>query len=364
MATRRPLKLIQEADSISGDTYTADSAGGTGNPHYQLQEMTDAEIETLQYLALVGWASGMNATGTNLDTYISFNSNNNATSIDVMTDTRLKAGVTASGVSNFPPENVTDEPTLVSTQYKRMNLVQNTTASRSGGYTMPGQFVWYDGGQSALTQFSDTDFFDTFIDPALDLLVNGTTWKGLFELTTSTVNDANWALISATPIYSDTTANLSAYTSTSIPAAGIAQDSFTQTDYYLRARKTETSTQSTKTNNIVRPVMSRLTTSGSQLQGDLFQPTENQVIEHMRNIMWDSSWATTGNVGNRIAYQINQPAPSGILGTGCPNTVLQGGSGNYTQSTNFNSGDDYRAAEFPDGTLVTASTYYLRIYRY
>ena len=39
-------------------------------------------------------------------------------------------------------------------------------------------------------------------------------------------------------------------------------------------------------------------------------------------------------------------------------TILNG-SGNY--QTRYVNTDDYRAQEFPDGTAVTANTYYLRI---
>jgi len=41
-------------------------------------------------------------------------------------------------------------------------------------------------------------------------------------------------------------------------------------------------------------------------------------------------------------------------------TILNG-SGNY-QTREVNT-DDYRAQEFPDGSAVTAATYYLRIHK-
>jgi hypothetical protein len=41
-------------------------------------------------------------------------------------------------------------------------------------------------------------------------------------------------------------------------------------------------------------------------------------------------------------------------------TILNG-SGNY-QTREVNA-DDYRAQEFPDGSAVTAATYYLRIHK-
>ena len=40
------------------------------------------------------------------------------------------------------------------------------------------------------------------------------------------------------------------------------------------------------------------------------------------------------------------------------NTILNG-SGNY--QTRFVNSNDYRAQEFPNGTAVTANTYYLKI---
>jgi hypothetical protein len=74
--------------------------------------------------------------------------------------------------------------------------------------------------------------------------------------------------------------------------------------------------------------------------------------EYIRNESASSS------SGNQITYTIGSSGTGNIRGTGMANTILNG-SGNY--QTLFVGTDDYRAQEFPNGTPVTANTYYLRI---
>lgn len=65
----------------------------------------------------------------------------------------------------------------------------------------------------------------------------------------------------------------------------------------------------------------------------------------------------TDVVGNRIRYSFNGSGNN--CGSGMTDTRLNG-SGAYTTSTVYASGDDYRAQEFPDGTAFVADTFYLR----
>ena len=58
----------------------------------------------------------------------------------------------------------------------------------------------------------------------------------------------------------------------------------------------------------------------------------------------------------KIRYSINGSGNN--RGSGMANTILNG-SGNY--QTRFVNTNDYRAQEFPNGTAITANTYFLRI---
>jgi hypothetical protein len=78
----------------------------------------------------------------------------------------------------------------------------------------------------------------------------------------------------------------------------------------------------------------------------------NLISEYIR---FEVASSTTGYT---LTYNIGTSGSGEIRGTGITNTILNG-SGNYQQR--FVNADDYRAQEFPDGTAVTANTYYLRI---
>ena len=67
---------------------------------------------------------------------------------------------------------------------------------------------------------------------------------------------------------------------------------------------------------------------------------------------------TVNTTGSRILYSVNGTGNN--RGSGMVNTKLNGG-GNYQQL--FGGIDDYRAQEFPNGTAVTVSTWFLKITR-
>jgi len=73
---------------------------------------------------------------------------------------------------------------------------------------------------------------------------------------------------------------------------------------------------------------------------------------------WIRYTAASSSDGYALSYTLGTTATGNTRGTGIADTILNG-SGNY--QTRFVNADDYRAQEFPDGTAVTANTYYLRI---
>ena len=62
--------------------------------------------------------------------------------------------------------------------------------------------------------------------------------------------------------------------------------------------------------------------------------------------------------GYALSYTLGTTATGNTRGSGMADTILDG-SGNY--QTRFVNTDDYRAQEFPNGSVTTAATYYLRI---
>lgn len=263
-------------------------------------------------------------------------SGGNLTSIN---DTRLQAGAYSTNVSSFPSEATTSEPSIVTVAYQRITKTNTSvTPTSDTGKTFP---LYYTSGGN-LQHMSVTDFRDTFIHPAIDKLILGTTTTlqgGTYFVSTSTSVSGS-TLVSATPIFVDTIANTSLYTSTGIPET--LDQPTTITSYYLHRINgssitlTQVPIYADASNNIKQ---------FSQVQ------ISNLLAEYIRQS------ASASSLGYRITYDIG--ATGNTRGSALLNTQLTGGSGNYQT---FQAGiDDYRAQEFPDGTPNTVNTYTFRI---
>ena len=147
-----------------------------------------------------------------------------------ISDTRLQAGAASTSATAFPSEATTAEPSTVTVNYQRLNSANaSLTPTADTGTTWP---VYYNS-TGDVQSMSLQDVKDTFLHPAIDLLTAGTTTTqqaGTYTISTSTTL-AGATNVSATPIYSDTRADTSAYT-----AGGIGEtldQPTTITNYYL-----------------------------------------------------------------------------------------------------------------------------------
>lgn len=304
MAVRRPLKL-----------------DGSNN----LIEMSDTDLANirLQCAHLYGLNPSVTvsqvASGGNLGT---------------ISDTRRTAGAYSTSVTAFVPETSTAEPGTVTVNYARMSSSAASTSepADTSNRAFP---VWNDSGN--IRAMTTTDMYDTFIYPAIDLLTDGTDRPGTFRIHTST-SLAGHTLVSATPVFSDTRANTGLYTAAGIPEA--LDQPFTVTYFYLFR------TNSASAVSYSSPVF---ITSSSHLQ----QYTTGSFDAILEGFTRHAASAVTGT---RISYNIDGTGNN--RGSGMTNTVLNG-VGNYQQL--YVNTNDYRSQEFPDGTAVTANTYYLRI---
>ena len=259
-----------------------------------------------------------------------------AGSLDSMDDTRKQAGAASTSTTAFPSEATTAEPGTVTVTYDKIDQATATTSqiSDTDNKAFP---VYYDGSGS-IQSMTLTDMQDTFLEPAMDLLTTGSTGTqqgGTYTISTST-SVAGLTLVSATPVFTDTRADTSAYT-----AGGIAEtldQPTTINNYYLH-----------QINGSDTAYTAPLYINGTDLQtytDAAFETILQNGIRHM----------ATSTTGYRISYNINGTGNN--RGTAMVNTILNG-SGNY--QTRFVNDDDYRAQEFPNGTAVTANTYYLKI---
>ena len=156
---------------------------------------------------------------------------------------------------------------------------------------------------------------------------------------TTTTSVAGATLVSATPVFTDTRADSSLYSSANIPET-LDKTPITVQSYYLH----------------------RVNGVDTAFINPMFITSDNNIREFtaatFKSIMkeWINFTAASSTAGYSLSYNINGGGVN--RGTGMANTILNG-SGNY--QTLQVGADDYRAQEFPDGTPVTATTYFLKI---
>jgi hypothetical protein len=253
-----------------------------------------------------------------------------------ISDTRKQAGAYRTFVNRFPTEGETDEPGTVTVNYARLN---ESVASLTEPTDTNSRLYPLFNNAGNIQSMSSTDMYDTFILPAIDNLTSGSTGTaqgGTYRIHTST-SLANHTLISSTAVFKDTRANTSKYTAGGIPEA--LDQSQTISNFYLFRINGASS-------SYTAPVYIR---SDAQIQ-TYDTGTFNGLLQSLVR------YAAASKSGTRIRYNINGSGNN--RGSGMTNTILNG-SGNY--QTRFANADDYRAQEFPNGSPVTANTYYLRI---
>tara|TARA_Y100000592_G_C5394740_1_gene280020 strand:- start:31 stop:957 length:927 start_codon:yes stop_codon:yes gene_type:complete len=256
--------------------------------------------------------------------------------LGTISDTRKQAGASTTHVSSFRTAAQTPNISTVTVDYARVSSsAANTTASTdTNNIAFP---IYYDG--SAIKAMSLQDMYDTFIFDAIDTLLSAVGQPGTYRIHTDTTL-AGYSAVSTSTVFSDTRANVGAYTAGGI---GEAQDQPTTiTNYYLL-----------KADNISAPTMEEMLfirNSDNNLQ-EYAQADIDAILENcIRHVASEET-------GSKIRYRWDGSGT--ILGSGINNTILNG-SGNY--QTRFVNENDYRTQEFPNGSAVTANTYYLRMY--
>lgn len=252
-------------------------------------------------------------------------------------DTRLQAGASQSRADRFPTEGETAEPSTVTVTYDRINQVNASLSTPTD--TNSKLYATYYNGSGTIQAMTANDFYDTFISPAITLLVDGNDRDGTFRIHTATSLSGH-TLISSTPVFSDTRANTGAYT-----AGGIAETQdqpTTITNYYLF-----------RTNQGSAPSY----TEPLQINGD--NDLQSYSTANFDAILLaEIRHHTVNTSGGRLVYSVNGTGNN--RGSGMVDTKLNGG-GNYQQR--FVNANDYRAQEFPNGTIINNGTDNLNLER-
>ena len=260
-----------------------------------------------------------------------------------LTDTRMISGTATSNASRFPNEGETGEPTSVSVSFSRIN--QSVGSAPSITSDDGKRYFAYIDDNNDIKAMNYGDMLDTLVRPVIDELVSGSNTSnqaGTYFIDTTTSLSANQTLVSSTPVFIDTKANLSAFSTGNIPSSGTMDNPTNANSYYLKKN-----TMSSPTLGAF-PIKIR---SDNDLQEFNHTDITNMANELIRNEVISS----TG--GYKIRYNIGGSGTS--KGSGMADTRLTGGSGNY--QTRYVNTNDYRAVEFPDGTLNTINTYFLKI---
>jgi len=256
--------------------------------------------------------------------------------LGTISDTRKKAGAYSTSTTSFPSEATTAEPGTVTVNYSKINQsVASVSPTSDTGKTWP---VYYTSG-GHIQAMNLQDIKDTFLHPAIDLLVSGST--GTNQAGTYFISNASSVTgstrVSATPVFSDTRANTSLYTAAGIP---------------------ETLDQPQTINNFYLYVING---SDTAYTSPMFVRSDNS-LQIFPNATFESlvqEWIRYTAASSTDGYRIRYSYTSGTnRGSGMTDTILNG-SGNY--QTRFVNANDYRAQEFPNGSAITANTYYLKI---
>ena len=259
-------------------------------------------------------------------------------SLGTMTDTRLEAGAVSNSSTSFPGEGTTQEPQQITVSYDKISSTNTSTSPTTDtGKTWP---VFSNAGNIQAMTLADVK--DTFIHPAIDLLSSGST--GSSQGGTYTIHSnsslAGGQVVSSTPIFVDTKADISAYSAGTIGSHALDNPT-TVNSYYLHKL-------TGSNNSYTQPLHIR---SDNDLQ-TFTSSTFESLLQG-----WIRYTATASTDGYKISYNLGTSGLGQTRGTGIANTILNG-SGNY-QTRQV--GDDYRSQEFPNGTPQTTNTYYLRI---
>ena len=257
----------------------------------------------------------------------------NSGSLDAINDTRTQAGAATTHASSFRTAAQTPDISTVTVSYDKIN---EATASLSvpadtNNIRFP---VYNDSGN--IKAMSLTDMYDSFVSLATNGASELIPAAQPYKIHTSTTPPTGYTNVSTTAVFTDTRADVSAYTAGGI---GETQDQPTTiSNYYLH-----------KSNGTAVTAPTPLYIDSNQ---NLKEYTSAEFDAILKEVI---RYTSVNLTSNKLRFYIDGAGTT--CGTGMANTKLNG-TGNY--QTRFVNADDYRTQEFPNGSVVTANTYYLK----
>ena len=255
-------------------------------------------------------------------------------SLAAITDTRMQAGASTTDVTNFDSAGETPNVSTVTVTYDKITSANSTVSAAADTNNIRFPVYSDSGNVKAMTL---TDMYDSFVSLATNGASTLLPASQPYKIHTSTSVPSGYTLVSSTPVFSDTRANVGAYT-----AGGIGEtrdQPTTISNYYLHKR---TGSLAAYTN---LPLYIDSNQNLKEYTTAEFDAVLNEVIRY----------AAVHLTSNKLRFYIGGSGTT--CGTGMANTKLNG-SGNY--QTRFVNTNDYRTQEFPNGSVVTEATYYLK----
>ena len=206
--------------------------------------------------------------------------------------------------------------------------------------------LYYDSGN--IKHMSQADFQDTFIKPAIALLVDGNDRAGTYKIHTSSSQSGHSA-VSGSAVFADTSADISAYTN-----AGIAEtrDQPENVQLYYLLLKTNDSNPTNKSLMM------------AYANGDIkeFAPA------HFRSLLRDEMrYAATALTDYKIRYGYDDTGSEFSFSGGSQQKGSSMTDKRHNSETvgdrRISADDEYKTQRFPAGSLVTVNTYTFKIRR-
>lgn len=282
------------------------------------------------------------------------------------TDFRLTAGPMATSSSPNPSADPADFTSVVyENTYSFANDPTEVTnfinsefggtfpkrQSMSGGVYSNFSYPVYLTGSGDIQAMNATDMYDTFMAPALEKLVLGTTTSegqaGTYFISTST-SETDATLVSATPVAIDTKADIAAFASGGLPEAD--DQPVTVNSFYLHRIDPVAGV------DYVPPLSIKIDENNLQaFPAVSFQPMLSDMIRY-------HAIATSGTA-LRYEYYLSGSSPAGFntRGTGITDTYDNTYNIRYDQNAANPNATAYYAQNVPSGTPSVQSTQFLNI---
>ena len=310
------------------------------NSDNNLQEMTDAQVLLHRQKAIYQYSLDPSA----LLTVVS----NSGANMAAITDTRLRSGVSVVSVSADPSASTSAPSATTDVSFDKINFAYDTSSGQTEDSDNRA-FPIYRNSDGDIRAMSLSDMKDTFLHPAIDLMVVADTNNddpnvaGTYRIhTVSSLTGFTEVSGAGTAIFTDTTST--GFAAGSIGTAGTTQEgssSSVQSFFLLRRNGTDVDTNSIKLAQI-------------NSDGDI-QEYSDGGTELLGN--WLKFTAGQSGDGYKITYAIGASVSGTQRGSAITNKQL----GSTVTSTTLVDANDYRAQQFPSGSATVTNTYLFKI---